>query len=50
MHTIHTEYGDVINENGFSHAAIGILFSVNDFNADLSGAQIKIIDTFFENL
>jgi len=50
MHTVHTEDGEVPNANGFTHAAMGIMFSVNNHNANLSDAQTKIIDTFFETL
>jgi len=50
MHTVHVEDGDVPNPNGFTHAAMGIMFSVNDHTANLSEAQTKIIDTFFETL
>ena len=34
----------------FKGAAIGIMFSVNDFNVKLSKAEQLIIDTFFETL
>jgi len=50
MHTVHVENGDTPNPNGFSHAAMGVMFSVNDHTAKLNNAQVKIIDTFFETL
>jgi len=34
----------------FKYAAIGVLFSVNDYNVKLSKAEQLIIDTFFETL
>jgi len=47
MHTVHTAQ---TVENDFKYAAMGLMFSVNDYTAKLSYAEQKIIDTFFETL
>ena len=47
MHTVHVAKE---NRNGFGYAAVGIMFSINEYNAKLSWAEEKIIDNFFENL
>lgn len=47
MHTVHLAQ---TVENDFKYAAMGLMFSVNDYNAKLSYAEQKIIDTFFETL
>lgn len=47
MHTVHnpkTKTGGIIA------AAMGIMFSVNDFNVKLTKAEQTVIDTFFETL
>ena len=36
--------------DNFKAAAIGMMFSVNDFNVKLSRAEQLIIDTFFETM
>jgi carbonic anhydrase len=49
MHTVH--YPRVADPtNGYIAAAVGIMFSVNDYNAKLTWAEEKIIDNFFENI
>jgi len=49
MHTVH--YPKVADPtNGYIAAAVGIMFSVNDYNAKLTWAEEKIIDNFFENI
>jgi carbonic anhydrase len=47
MHTVHLAQ---TVENDFKYAAMGLMFSVNDYTAKLSYAEQKIIDTFFETL
>merc|ERR1712166_791228 len=47
MHTVHLAEETLA---GFGYAAFGIIFSVNDFTAELSEAEYKIIDDFFESL
>ena len=47
MHSVHTA-DTVLNDVGF--AAMGILFSVDNYNVHLTDAEQKIIDTFFETL
>jgi len=49
MHTVH--YPTVADPtNGYIAAAVGIMFSVDNYNAKLTWAEEKIIDNFFENL
>ena len=47
MHTVH--YPEETKE-GFLAAALGIVFSVEDYTANLSWAEERIIDTFFDSL
>jgi len=47
MHTVHLAENTV---NNFGYAAVGIIFSVNEYTAKLTAAEQKIIDTFFESL
>ena len=47
MHTVH--YPKQV-ENGFIAAAMGIIFSVDDYTANLTWAEQRIIDTFFDTL
>ena len=49
MHTVFQ--GDPNTDTDvFKAAALGVLFSVNDYNIKLSKAEQLIIDTFFETL
>ena len=49
MHTVHlpTQPNPT---NGYMAAAVGIMFSVNKYNAKLTWAEEKIIENFFENI
>ena len=47
MHTVHYPPE---TKNGFIAAAMGIIFSVEDYTADLSKAEEMVIDTFFDSL
>ena len=47
MHTVHYPK-DV--ENGFIAAAMGIIFSVEEYTANLSWSEQALIDTFFDSL
>jgi carbonic anhydrase len=47
MHTVHLE--DQNSPGGFMAAALGIMFDVRDYNAELSASEIQIIDTFFDS-
>ena len=47
MHTVH--YPKETKES-FIAAAMGIIFSVEDYTADLSKAEEMVIDTFFDSL
>lgn len=49
LHTVHlTEFRTP--GNSFLAAAVGLLFSVNDYTAELTESEQKIIDEFFESL
>lgn len=49
MHTVHyPRFADPTN--GYIAAAVGIMFSVDNYNAKLTWAEEKIIDNFFENI
>jgi hypothetical protein len=47
---MHTVWVADETKNGFGNAALGIIFSVDKFTANLNEAQNKIIDQFFEKL
>jgi hypothetical protein len=46
MVTLHTPEADSA-ESDVTAANIGVLFSVEDYTADLTEAEVEIIDTFF---
>ena len=50
MHTVHLADDSPGSNGEITHAAMGLMFSVNEHTANLSDAQVKIIDTFFETL
>ena len=50
MHTVFKGAGSNSETDVFQYAALGIMFSVNDYNIKLSRAEQLIIDTFFETL
>lgn len=47
MHTVHTAKETI---NGVGYAAVGIMFSVESYTSDLTWAEQKVIDTFFDSL
>jgi len=47
MHTVHFPPAA---ENGFVAAAMGIMFSVDKYTADVSVTEQNVIDTFFDSL
>lgn len=49
MQSLHTPLADGTNVD-FTYAAIGVLFSVDDYTSDLTEAEVEIIDTFFQSL
>jgi len=49
MHTVHLA-DDTKNEGKMFAAAMGLMFSVNDASREFSEAEVKVIDTFFDNL
>ena len=55
MHTVHTtEAPDAAKgekyKDGISHGAVGILFDTKFANAEVSVAQQRVIDNFFDSL
>lgn len=52
METFHKAFKHYVSEylypGGVKYGAIGILFSVNDFNIELNDEQTIIIDKFFD--
>ena len=49
MHALH-KANIYETHGGFPYAAIGILFSVHDYNVNLTWSEEKVIDHFFESL
>ena len=47
MHTVHI--ADSV-ENEIGYAAVGIMFSVKDYNSNLTWAESRIVDNFFDTL
>lgn len=47
MHTVHYPKD---KENGFIAAAMGIIFSVEEYTAALSWSEQRLVDTFFDSL
>jgi carbonic anhydrase len=47
MHTVHLAK-ETKNEIGY--AAVGIMFSVEEYTSELTWAEQKVIDTFFDSL
>lgn len=47
MHTVHLASESL---NDINYAAMGIIFSVNEFTANLNPIEIKIIDDFFDSM
>lgn len=50
MHTVHFPKEGETYENGFIASAMGIIFSVDKYTADLSFAEQAIVDNFFDSL
>ena len=49
MHTVHYPEGEN-KDNGYLAAALGIMFSVDKYTAQLTAAERMVIDNFFESL
>jgi len=47
---MHIVYFPKTPEGGFFAAAVGLMFSVNDHNAELSTEEVKVVDAFFDGL
>lgn len=50
MHTVNLPYPATGDYNGFMAAAMGLMFSVNDYTREMEPWEQDILDTFFENL
>jgi hypothetical protein len=53
MHTVHYPWNKddpAVKRTGFIAAAMGLMFSVNDFDSSVTDDQVKIIDNFFDSL
>lgn len=52
MHIVHMGEKDYKGKHpgDVKYAAVGIMFSFDDFDTDISEDEIDIIDTFFESL
>jgi carbonic anhydrase len=50
MHTVHLPPGGATYDNGFIASAMGLVFSVDKYTADLTFAQQQVIDNFFDSL
>lgn len=48
MHTVHLPEGGA--KNGIKYAAMGIMFSVNDYTQEATEEEQKIIDDFFDQM
>ena len=47
MHTVHLAYSV---KNDFFAAAMGVFFSVDGYNQQVTAAQVELIDKFFDSL
>lgn len=47
MHTVHQAK---VAQNDFGYAAVGIMFSVSEYTAQVSKSERNIIDAFFDGL
>lgn len=52
MHTVHLGVKDDkgANPGNVKYAAMGIMFSVNDYNVELDEYETKVIEKFFEEM
>jgi len=51
MHTVHiADNAGLAESSGFGYAAMGIMFSVNEYTADLTESQQLVIDKFFDSM
>jgi hypothetical protein len=53
MHTVHYPWNKddpAVKRTGFIAAAMGLMFSVSDFDSSVTDDQVKIIDNFFDSL
>ena len=47
MHTVHVAAEE---KSGVKYAAMGIIFSVDDYTAKVSDSEMAVIDNFFDSL
>ena len=50
MHTVHYPNVDAAEGDPFIAAAMGIMFSVKDYDSAITADEIAIIDSFFDSL
>ena len=50
MHSVHLTDPKSYGDSEFKYAAVGILFSVEDYTAKLSSDEQQIIDDFFDSM
>jgi len=50
MHTVHLPTGGAAAQNGFIASAVGLFFSVNDYDKSVTAEQVELIDEFFDAL
>jgi len=47
---LHSVHAPMKAEGGLAFSAVGILFSVENYNAEVTPEEQKVIDDFFESL
>ena len=50
MHTVHQIDPKLAGHSEFTYAAVGILFSVEEYTAKLTSSEKEIVDDFFESM
>lgn len=50
MHTVHYPANGATYDKGFIASAMGLMFSVDNYTAELSFAEQQIVDNFFDSL
>jgi len=49
MHAVHLPFDDN-KHNKFFGTAMGLIFDTKNYNADMTDAEIQVIDTFFDSI
>jgi len=51
LHTVHVaDNSELAQSSGFGYAAMGVMFSVNEYNIKLTESQQRVIDKFFDSM